>query len=395
MLPETTEYATLPEIFAAYWPILAGSFLVSLIATPVCRWFALRKGIVDRPDDWLKPHKKPVPYLGGLAVFLGWAAGVGLALLMFESVKGTTPEPRGAPSLDHGMMIGILVAVSAAMLLGLFDDLRLASAKFKLAAQIAIGVFLIIVGVGHDSILIVLRSPGIRIYDIEPWLVVAYSVPVTLFITLGACNATNLIDGMDGLCSGVLGIIAAGFLVIAVHLHLWGDWHPWDVQRVVLSLAMLGAALGFLPFNRNPAKIFMGDAGSLVLGLNVAILLLLFAKQSALRWLLGSLMVFGLPLADMVLTLVRRWRSQRPLMQGDRSHFYDQLVDRGLPVRKVVRISYALAAAFALFGCASIVLRTRYVLLVYFLVGASLAIVVKRFKMVRADVPDDHAPHDA
>jgi len=115
-------------------------------------------------------------------------------------------------------------------------------------------------------------------------------------------------------------------------------------------------------------------------------LLLLFAKSSnTVRWMLGSLMIFGLPLADMLLTLARRWRNQRPLMQGDRSHFYDQLVDRGWSVKQVVRVSYALAAFFALMGCAPIVLRLRYVVPLYILVIGIVAVLVVKFKMLRVE----------
>ena len=286
------QYNTPTELISTYWPILAASFLVSLLATPLCRWYALRKKIVDRPDEWLKPHSRPIPYLGGVAIFLGWAAGVLLALVLFDHVSEVAKEPRGGPSVDALMIVGILAAGLAIMLLGLFDDLHLASPKAKLAAQLAVAVWLLMVGLGDDTILIVLRSTGMSHHNVAQWLVLAYSLPLTLLIILGACNATNLLDGMDGLCSGVLGIIAAGLLAIAVHLHLWGQWFTGDVQRVVLSLAMMGAALGFLPHNRNPAKIFMGDAGSMVLGLNAAILILLFAESSAIKWLLCSVMVF-------------------------------------------------------------------------------------------------------
>lgn len=380
-------HTTLPEIVRTYWPILGSSFAVSLVATPLCRRYALRKHIVDRPDDWLKPHKKPVPYLGGLAIFLGWAAGVLLAFVLFEGAMEDVARPRVAPSMDLTMMAGIFVAGLAIMLLGLFDDLRMTSPRLKLAGTAAVAILLILVGLGNDTILIALRSTGIHLDDMQPWLILVYSIPLTLFVTLGACNATNLIDGVDGLCSGVLGIIAAGFLVLSVHFHLWNDWHPWDVQRVTLSLAMMGAALGFLPYNRSPAKIFMGDAGSMLLGLNVAILILLFTKSSAIRWLLASLMVFGLPLADMTLTLVRRWRNERPVMRGDRSHFYDQLVDRGWPVKRVVTVSYVLAAFFAVMGCISITLRTRYIILLYTLVLAGVVALVAKFKMVRLESP--------
>ena len=371
------------DIVRAYWPIPLCSFLVSLVSTALCRRFALRHDIVDRPDDFLKPHKQPIPYLGGVAVYLGWAAGIVLALIMFDRVTEIPDMPRPGPSMHVVMMIGILVAVTVIMLLGLYDDLRTVSPKVKLGVQIALAGWLMAIGVGDDTIVVLLQVK----LEFGPWLLLAYSIPLTLLITVGASNATNLIDGMDGLCSGVLGIISVGFLVIAVHLHLWSDWHPWDVQRVVLSLALLGASFGFLPFNRSPAKIFMGDAGSMVLGLNAAILLLLFAKSGggALRWFWGAAMVFGLPLADMALTLVRRWRSERPVMEGDRSHYYDQLVDRGLPVRRVVRISYMLAACFAGLGCLVIWLRTRYIVIVYFLAVMAVVVVVKRLRLVRAE----------
>ncbi len=382
------EKTALGDIVAAYWPVLAASFLVSLLATPACRRVALSRKLVDRPDDFLKPHEKPIPYLGGVAIFLGWAVGVGLSLVLFDSANGHTTggrEPHAAPTIDRTMMIGILIAGAATMLLGLFDDLRMASPKAKLIGVAVVTALLMYVGLGDDTIVVLLRSTATQPESFPGWLILVYSVPITLFITLGACNATNLIDGVDGLCSGVLGIISAGFLALAIHLHTWGEWYVWDAQRVTLCLAMLGAALGFLPYNRNPAKIFMGDAGSMLLGLNAAILLLLFAKSGAIKWIMGSVMVFGLPIADMALSLVRRWRNQRPLMEGDRSHFYDQLLDRGWPVKRVVRVSYALAAMFAIVGCSPAWLRTRYMMPLFLFVMLLVALAVKKFKMVRLD----------
>ncbi|MFH1111261.1 MAG: MraY family glycosyltransferase [Planctomycetota bacterium] len=378
-------YTTLGEEVRAYWPILACAFAVSLVATPLCRRYALHKNIVDRPDEFLKPHKRPIPYLGGVAIFLGWAAGILFALALFAATPHPTAGARG-PSLNTMHTLGILTAGLAITLLGLFDDLHLASPVVKLAGGMVVAVILVLFGLGDDTLLPFLRLIGAHSENLPRVLVLTVSVPFTVFIVLGACNATNLIDGLDGLCSGVLGIMAAGFLVLAADLHLWNDWRPLDVERVVISSAMMGAALGFLPYNRNPAKIFMGDAGSMLLGLNAAILLLLFAKSSeTIRWMLGSLMMFGLPLADMVLTLARRRRNQRPLMVGDRSHFYDQLVDRGWPIQRVVRVSYALAAFFALMGCAPIVLRLRYVVPLYMLVVAGVVALVVKFKMVRVE----------
>lgn len=390
--PSNLPPPTLDEVVRTYWPILAISFGVSLLATPVCRWYARRRKIVDRPDDFLKPHKQPIPYLGGVGIFLGWIAGLVAALLLFDGPLKDNVTPRSGPSMNVSVAMAVMLAGAVVVGIGLFDDLRMLSPKVKLAGVALVTAWLIYMGVGDDTIYIALRAITSAHAEFPHWLIVVYSIPVTLFFTLGACNATNLIDGLDGLCSGVLGLIAAGFLILAVNLHIinsWDPWDPWDVLRVVLCLAMMGAALGFLPYNRNPATIFMGDAGSMLLGLNAAILLLLFAKSNALRWLLGSLMVFGLPLADMTLALVRRWRNGRPVMQGDRSHFYDQLVDRGLPVRRVVGISYALTAFFAVAGCLAIGVRTRYLIPLYGLVILAVIYAVQRFDMVRIERPRD------
>ncbi len=333
----------------------------------------------------MKTHKQAIPYLGGVAILLGWTAGIALALTRWGG------QPEGAvltgPALPLGSTVGILIAGVAITALGLFDDLRVITPKAKLLGAAVVAIILVAFGVGNDLLLLVLRATGTDPGDIPTWIVLLYSLPLTVFIVVGACNATNLIDGLDGLCSGVLGIMAAGFVVLAVNLRLWSVWNPLDGQRVVLSLAMMGAALGFLPYNRNPAKIFMGDAGSMLLGLNVAVLLLLFAKSIAIRWMVAALMMFALPLGDMLLTLARRWRNQRPLMQGDRSHFYDQLVDRGWPIRRVVRVSYALAAFFAVMGCAPIFLRLRYIVPLYLIVGAAMLFVVVRLRMLRVESP--------
>ncbi len=382
---------TLPEqkihllqIITTYWPIGACSLIVSLLATPTCRIIALRVGAVDKPDQWLKPHGKPIPYLGGVAIFLGWATGILVAMKLYAHSDIASVTTHQEPTIFPRMMMGILLAGTIIMLIGLWDDLRPLPPKAKLAGNIGVACLLVYFSLG-DDIIYLLAHPSRLI--LSPWMVLIYSLPITIFVVVVACNATNLIDGVDGLCSGVFAVISTGFLVLAVHMHLWSDWHPLDAQRVTLALALLGAALGFLPFNRNPAKIFMGDAGSMLLGLNAAILLLLFAKQTSVRWALGSLMVFGLPIADMLLTLSRRWRNQRPLMQGDRSHFYDQLLDRGMPVKKVVAISYGLAGLFAVVGCSAILLRVRYIIPFYVLIIAATVYAIKKSRMVQIQPP--------
>ncbi|HEY3243850.1 MAG TPA: MraY family glycosyltransferase [Phycisphaerae bacterium] len=376
---------SLHDIAQAYWPILAVAFGVSVIMTPICRWFALKRKIVDRPDDFLKPHKRPIPYLGGVAIFAGWSAGLITALLRYPPAVGPTIGLGDRPSIYSPMLLSILAAGAVITALGLADDLRILSPKIKLAGNVVAAFILLQAGIGTDVAAIIAGSLKTPFLDYPHWLIVLYSVPISVFIIVGACNATNLIDGMDGLCSGVLAIISFGFLVLAVNIHLYADWPPNFVLRVIIALAMMGSALGFTPYNRNPATIFMGDAGSMLLGLNAAIMLLLFADLYNFRWLLASLMVFGLPLADMLLTLARRWRSEKPLMTGDRSHFYDQLFDRGMSVRQVVGISYALATAFAALGCVSIFIRTRYVIALYALAVVATIWAMAKLRMCRAD----------
>lgn len=370
------EIVTWEGVARAYWPVVALALAISLIATPLCRRYAIRHKIVDKPDDFLKPHGRPIPYLGGVAIFLGWFGGLLVAFLL-PGVK-----------IDPLLLAGIAVAGAAIMFVGLFDDLHFMSPRVKLAANVAVAMLLVCLGIGDDLARIGTDLAGLTIGPGQEWLLWVYSVPVTLFIVVGTCNATNLIDGMDGLCSGVLGIIALGYVILAAHLRLIYPEREFCDERLVLALAMAGAAAGFLPYNRNPAKIFMGDAGSMLLGLNAAVLILLFAEAKLVRWMVGALMVMALPIGDMLLAMARRWRNGRPLMIGDRSHFYDQLRDKGYSVGRVVAISYLLSLAFALAGVSVIYLRTRYVFILYFLVCLAIVLAVWRLDMTSIE-PDE------
>jgi UDP-GlcNAc:undecaprenyl-phosphate GlcNAc-1-phosphate transferase len=369
------------EFLKELWPVALVSLAVALAATPVCRALARRYRVVDRPDDFLKPHKRPIPYLGGVAICAGWVAGILVALALGVQVR-------------PGVLAGILIAGVAIMIVGLLDDLRAMTPKVKLVLNIAVGLFLLWVGIGRNSFHIFVRASVAAGDPTLEWLELMLSVPFTLFIIVGACNATNLIDGVDGLCSGVLGIISLGFFVVALHMAGASAGQPLSNERLVLSLAMLGAAAGFLPYNTNPASIFMGDAGSMLLGLNAAVLILLFGEPGFIKWMLSAVIVFGLPISDMALAMIRRWRNAQPLMLGDRSHFYDQLVDRGFTVRQVVAISYALTIAFAAIGCgAAVFLRTRHVILVFLGVVAAVVLAIAKFHMVELLPPEQrHYP---
>ena len=299
--------------------VVAISFVVTLLATPLCRRLALILGAVDRPDGDLKRHVSSTPYLGGVAIFLGWAAGMAVA-----------------PPLSYGILLGGL----GIMLLGLRDDMRPMSPWVKLIGIAAIGSVVFFV-------------------EASPWTLVL-AIPLTVTITVTTCTATNLIDGMDGLSAAVTGTAAMGLCAVAWSLQPVNAHDRWIEQSIVLSLATAGASFGFLLHNRRPARIFMGDAGSLLLGWSVAGILLLLVRQATSRGLLAGVTVFGLPFVALMLTMWQRRREGHPILQGDRRHFYEQWLDRGKSVSQIVMTSCALGALLALCGVGSIYLPVRY-----------------------------------
>lgn len=203
--------------------------------------------------------------------------------------------------------------------------------------------------------------------ELDPNVSAVISFVVGLIIVLGACHSTNLIDGLDGLAAGVTAIMSLGFFLLAALLALWRFHEGRDDVRLVLTIAMFGAAIGFLPHNFNPARIFMGDAGSTLLGFNCGMMILLFGENAIFRWVIGALMIFTLPIFDTSLAMFRRWRSGRSIFAGDRSHFYDQLVQRGLSVRQSVLVCYGLSVLFAGVGLLVTLpaMRTRYAVFVF------------------------------
>jgi len=215
------------------------------------------------------------------------------------------------------------------------------------------------------------------------WLIIVLSSAFVVGIVVFCCNATNLMDGLDGLCGGVTAIIAAGFLFLAVHMAMFGGGinSNWDALRVVLGLALLGALLGFVPYNFNPASIFMGDTGSMFLGFSCATTLILMLQERP-KWFLASMVIFALPVLDTVLALARRYVNGRPIFSADKFHFHHQLVGRGLSVKKTVLISYTLAIGFALLGSAIVFMRTRYAVAVYLVVFGSIIVAAYKMGMV-------------
>jgi UDP-GlcNAc:undecaprenyl-phosphate GlcNAc-1-phosphate transferase len=338
-----------------FWPVLLGSFITALIATALCKKIALKFGIVDKPDDLVKTHKEPIAYLGGIGMLAGLTVGILAGLYTVRE------EPYFHQAFSW--LLGILGGAAIACVIGVIDDIFDISPTKKFLGQIAAAMLLVFVGI--KPALHHFTSPFN--WQMPENIEFILGIPVIIFFVLGATNSLNLLDGLDGLCAGVTAIITIAMLLLAVHLGTWGYSEVGDPVRVVLCLALVGGVFGFLPFNRHPAKIFMGDAGSMLLGFAVAALMILFAEGIP-RWWMASIVVFGLPILDTATALFRRLINKKPLFVSDRGHLYDQLMDRGLTLRQSVKICYFLAAIYALIGLIMSQIRTRYALLVYVIV---------------------------
>jgi len=353
-----------------FWPVLAFSFISALIATLFCRHIALKLGIVDKPDKLVKIHKGSVAYLGGVGILVGLTVGILTGIYCIGNLTSGSPLVPEHFSLSSKWLAAILVGGTIACIIGLIDDIFDIKPLQKILGQIAASVVLIIVGI-RPALYYSLN--GARVPENIEFIL---GIPIVIFFVLGASNSLNLLDGLDGLCAGVTVIITGAMLLLAVHLGTWGfSKVGGDAVRVVICLGLLGAVCGFLPFNRHPAKIFMGDAGSMLLGFMIAVLMILFAEKIP-RWWMASIVVFGLPILDTAVALVRRFINKRPLFVSDRGHIYDQMIDRGIPLKKTVAVCYALAAMYALIGLAMSRIKTRYALIVYVTVFVVSGIVV-------------------
>lgn len=343
-----------------FWPVLLVSFIFGLLATWLSKKVALKYGIVDKPNDTVKTHKEPTAYLGGIGILAGLGVGLLTGIWCFKENVGISR-----------WLMSILTGSAIACFVGLIDDVYNLRPWHKIAGQVIASIPLIAAGI-IPALNPFFRPFGLSIPQSVEW---AIGVPIVIFTVVGATNSLNLLDGLDGLCAGVTVIITIAMLFLAVHLATWGASEVHDPIRVIVCLALVGGVCGFLPFNRAPAKIFMGDAGSMLLGFSVAALMILFARRSP-RWWMASIIVLGLPILDTAVALVRRVLNRRPLFISDRGHIYDQMIDRGLSLKKTVRICYFLSGLYALLGIIISQSRTRYAAVIFLLVIIISTVVV-------------------
>jgi len=344
--------------------VLGAGLGATLVTGPLVRALAIKLDFFDRPDAGLKPHEKPIPYLGGLAIYCGWLAGLLTAV--------------GTDVFAFDVALPLLLAGTILMLVGLVDDIRHLPPKLRLLVQGGAALPLALTQVGATAGGVLLGELGVGITGVAVTILVAVFA-AALFA--GATNSTNLIDGLDGLCAGVTAVAAAAFA-----LAFWKA-PAADVQVVglVLALATVGGCVGFLFFNFKPASMFMGDSGSLLLGGSLAAMILIACATWGWRGLIAGLLFGGVPIMDTSLAIVRRKLNGKPLFIGDRSHFYDQLRDHGCGVRQTVLICYAVGAVFGVVGNLCLHIDMVAVIALAVMVPVALAVTFVRFGFLRVD----------
>ncbi len=287
------------------------AFAASLLLTPLVRWFALRIGFVDLPTS-RKIHREPVPLLGGVAVYLAFAGA-----LLFESTA-------------RGPVVGVLLGAAFLMLVGIVDDARGMNPWVKLLAQAAAASLAV--------------AWGVQITFLEA---LHLNVPFTLLWIVGITNAFNLLDNMDGLAAGVAMISASAFAVLASRYSGLG---PEQAATALAGAAVAGCCLGFLRYNIVRASVFMGDAGSMVLGFTLASLAALgnWRSPTVATSLLIPILVLAYPIFDMTFVTLLRLRAGRPVFQGGKDHSSHRLVSLGLGRTEAVLLIYLFSVCHAL-----------------------------------------------
>lgn len=326
-----------PNFFLKVVLALVCAAVVSFATTPIIKVLAKKVGAMDIPKDGRRMHKTPIPRMGGLAIFLGFMVSV----LVFGKMNREI----------QGILLGAVIIV----ILGVMDDILTLHALPKFIVQIFAAVVVVLHGCRIDHFM------G---FALPEWL----SYPVSVIWIVAITNAVNFIDGLDGLAAGVSAISAGAMLIIA--LILVPD--ATAMASAILLAAIVGACVGFIPYNFNPATIFMGDTGSTFLGFMLASISVfgLFKTYAVISFAVPFL-VLGLPIFDICFAVIRRVSKGQSPMHADRGHVHHRLIDMGFSQKQAVAISYLLSA---ILGLAAVVLTDRGEVQAMIFIGAILVV---------------------
>ena len=333
---------------------------MALVLTPAVIAFARRTGALDQPDA-RKVHARPIPRIGGIGIYAAFMVSV-LAQLLFADV---TPEFMTS-------LIGLLAGGTIIVAIGIIDDYCDLPARVKLLGQILAAAVLVI---GFDVRIDVITDPfGDYIY------LEFLAIPATIFWVVGLTNTVNLIDGLDGLAAGVSTIAAVTIFLVAME-----EGIPFVAM---ITAALAGAAVGFLYYNFNPARIFMGDTGSMFLGFMLAGVSVVGAvKSAATIALIVPILALGLPILDTTFAIVRRARNHRPIFKPDKGHLHHRLLAHGVTQKQAVLLMYVVSALFGLCALALTAVSMQAAMLIITVVAAAVFVGARKLGILQMDVP--------
>ena len=350
----------MPEYMLAF-VIAAG---VTLLVTPAVIFLAAKTGAMDAPDA-RKVHKKPVARIGGIGIYAAFM----VSMLTVMSLADLTPEV----SFE---IMGLLVSGSLIVLLGIIDDYKNLPAKVKLLGQIAAACVL---AIGFDVRIDFITDP------FGDYLFLEYlAIPATVFWIVGLTNTVNLIDGLDGLAAGVAVIASITIFLVALEQNI--------LLVAVLTASLAGAAFGFLYYNFNPARIFMGDSGSMFLGFMLAGISIIGAvKCAATIALIVPILALGLPILDTTFAIVRRYRGGVPIFKPDRGHLHHRLLDLGFTQRQAVLLMYVISAMLGLSAVTLTEVSSQIAILIVCVVVVSVLLGAKKIGIFHMNEPTKSA----
>lgn len=329
--------------------VLVVAFVLSLIVTPWVIRLAQRLGAVDEPEQ-RKVHTLPMPRLGGLAVYLSFTATVLIT------------QPLTLP------VLGLLLGASLIVLLGVWDDVRGISPWVKLVGQLLAAAALIPFGIHFEF----LTNPFGGIIYLGLW-----GIPLTIFWVVAVTNAVNLIDGLDGLASGTALIAALTLAVVAFTLE--------NTAVVAVSLVLVGAVLGFLRYNFHPARVFLGDTGSMFLGFTLATLAIMgLTKGPTALSVIIPILILGIPLTDTAFAIFRRYRNRTSIFHPDKEHLHHRLLGAGLSHRGAVLALYGVNLVLGGSAVLLTILSTEQAVLLLFIVATLLLTIANRAGVFRS-----------
>ncbi|MDR0889169.1 MAG: undecaprenyl/decaprenyl-phosphate alpha-N-acetylglucosaminyl 1-phosphate transferase [Oscillospiraceae bacterium] len=309
--------------------------------TPVVKMLAVKIGAVDVPKDTRRMHKTPIPRMGGMAIFIAFMVSV----LLFVDIDREI----------QGILLGsVLIAI-----LGVLDDIKALHAMVKFGVQILAAIIVVLHGCRIEHFM------GL---SFPTWL----SYPVSVLWIVALTNAVNFIDGLDGLAAGVSAISAGTMLVVALLVP--------EITSAVMLAAIVGACIGFIPYNFNPAKIFMGDTGSTFLGFILSSISIygMFKLYSVISFAVPFL-VLGLPIFDICFAIVRRVSKGQSPMHADRGHVHHRLIDLGFSQKQAVAIAYMLTA---ILGMSAVVLTNDGEIRALIFIGALILVSIIGFTLI-------------